>query len=457
VRAILLTITTVFLQAALALSVGAQQQFEVSLVAAQQRALESNKMLEVGRAGVAEAEGIQLQTWAGHLPSISVSERALRTNNALSAFGFRLSRERVQQSDFVPEALNNPGGITHFQTVLEVQQPLFNGGQTIYGRRQARAGVQAAQAQLRRGEQEVRLHTAEGYWGLVLAREGLAAVRQALETARSHADQARAHYEQQTAPLSDLLAAQVRVAELRGEEIAAQNRVAAGTDELSLVMGLASGVTVVPVDTLVYREMDASLDKLTGQALAGRADLTAAALKVAGAGHGVQVARAELLPHLNAFAQIGLDSEKLLERQGESWTVGAMVTWKIFSGFASVGAVRQARAQQRQARARREFLAAQTTREVAQDWRSVKAAQAQVGIAQEAVQQAEERLRMTDLQYQETLVTATDLLDAETALTQTRIRRLQALHGLNVGLARMEFAVGRSLDNYSVSSRGGEK
>ena len=50
---------------------------------------------------------------------------------------------------------------------------------------------------------------------------------------------------------------------------------------------------------------------------------------------------------------------------------------------------------------------------------------------------------MTGLQYQEELVTATDLLDAETGLTQARMRRLQALHALNVGTARLEYAVGR--------------
>ncbi|MBT4501761.1 MAG: TolC family protein, partial [Gemmatimonadetes bacterium] len=265
--------TVALLGAGLALPATAQERIEISLGEAQQRALAQNQMLEVAREGVAQAEGMRLQTWAGHLPSVSISERVMRTNHALSAFGFRLSQERVQQADFMPDALNDPEGITNFQTVLEVQQPLFNGGKTIYGRRQARAGVEVAEAQLQRGEQEVRLHTAEAYWGVVLAREGLEAVRQGLETAQAHAATAQSHFEQQTAPLSDLLAAQVRVAELRGEEIAAVNRVAQAADGLSLVMGLDSGVEVEPADTLSYREMEAALDDLVADALTGRADL----------------------------------------------------------------------------------------------------------------------------------------------------------------------------------------
>ena len=123
-----------------------------------------------------------------------------------------------------------------------------------------------------------------------------------------------------------------------------------------------------------------------------------------------------------------------------------MVTWNLFSGLRSTGALRQARAQYAQARGQKEFMEAQAIREVGQIWRAVQAAQAQVGIAGEAVEQATERLRMIGLQYQENLVTATDLLDAETVLTQAQMRRLQALHALNVGLARLEFAAGRPVD-----------
>lgn len=435
-------ITGILLSAALALPVAGQERLQLSLDEAQEMALAGNQMLEAARQGVAQVEAMRLQTRAGHLPSISVSEKAMRTNNALSAFGFRLSQERVTQPDFAPQQLNDPQAISDFQTVVEVQQPLFNGGQAIHGKRQARAGVQAAQAQLRRGEQEVRLHTAEAYWGLVLAREGLEAVRQALETARAHAAAAQAHYAQQTAPLSDLLAAQVRVAELRGREIDAVNQVAAAADGLSLVMGLDSRVELAPVDTLSYQRLDRAFEDLVAAALGRRADLVAAEQQTEAARHGVGVAGAAFLPHLNAFAQLQLDADDPVDRQGESWTVGAMVTWNLFAGFSSTGALREAKAKLGQARAQREFMAAQAEREVMQAWRAVKAAQAQVEIAAEAVAQAEEWLRMIGLQYQEELVTATDLLDAETALTQARIRRLQALHGLNVGLAQLEFAAG---------------
>lgn len=422
-----------------------QQQLTVGLSEAQDRALSANQMLEMAREGLAQARAMQVQAWAGHLPWVSLTQQVIRTNNALSAFGFRLRQERVTEQDFDPAALNAPAALSDFQTLLEVRQPLLNGGKAIHGRRQARAGVQAAEAQLARAQQQVRLHTAQGYWGMVLAQQALVAVRQSLETAQAHAAIARSHYEQETAPLSDLLAAQVRVAELRGQEIDAANRVTTAAENLSLVLGLEQTVELVPLDTLAYGSVTQSLEELRSVALASRADLVAAGHQTDAAAHGVGVARSEFLPHLNAFAQVDLDADGLLERQGESWTVGAMVTWNLFDGLKSAGGHRAARAQLGQARAQRRFLEQQAVREVAAGWRQVSAAQAQVGITAEAVVQAEERLRMTQLQYREALITATDLLDAETALTHTRIRRLQALHALNLGLAQLEFAVGQPL------------
>ncbi|MFA6108370.1 MAG: TolC family protein [Candidatus Latescibacterota bacterium] len=415
----------------------------LSLADAQARALEVNQILQVARAGVDQARAARLQTWAGHLPSIDLSQRAIRTNDAVSAFGFGLKQERFDPSSLaVPGALVQPDAATDYQTVVELRQPVWNGGQELHARRQAGAGLRLAQARLRRTEEQIRLQTAEAYWGLVLARQALEAVRHSLATARAHADAARAHYEEETAPLSDLLAAQVRVAELRGQEIDAVDRVAAAVDGLSLVTGLETGIELVPADTLGEPAITMELKELIDAALAEHAELEAADQTTAAARHAVGVARADFLPHLNAFGQVDLDSDAPFERQGESWTVGVAATWNLFAGLRSTGAVGQARAQLTQAQAQRAFLEAQLARQIAQAWRAVHSAQAQVAIAGEAVAQADERLRMTGLQYQEELVAAVDLLDAETALTQTRLRRLQALHGLNVGMARLEFAAG---------------
>ncbi len=149
----------------------------LSLAQAQETAIAGNAMLQAARTGIERAEAQRLQTWAGHLPSLRISEGAMRSNDAVNAFGFRLKQERFTQADFDVNALNDPEVITNFQTKLELRQPIFNGGKSINQRAQAESGVRASASDLRRAEDEVRYRTAEAYWGVILAMEALEAVR----------------------------------------------------------------------------------------------------------------------------------------------------------------------------------------------------------------------------------------------------------------------------------------
>ncbi|MDP6039918.1 MAG: TolC family protein, partial [Candidatus Latescibacteria bacterium] len=266
-------------------------QEPLTLVQVQEIAEESNALLKVAQAHIARARAQKLQAWAGHLPSVRVSEGVMRSNDAVNAFGSRLKQERFSQADFAIDALNFPKSIVNFQTKIEVRQPLFNGGQAIYGRRQANVNEQIALGNFERMRSQINFEAARAYWGLVLAREALLAVQQGLATAQAHARIAEVRYEQETADRVDLLAARVRVAELSGEEIEAQNQVASAIDGLALVMGVGIGTDLQVADVLSRRPLPANLDVLIERAKRARPDLKVARLAVEETNAGVGKAR----------------------------------------------------------------------------------------------------------------------------------------------------------------------
>ena len=149
-------------------------------------------------------------------------------------------------------------------------------------------------------------------------------------------------------------------------------------------------------------------------------------------------------PQLGAFARAGLDADTPLERQGESWTVGAELVWQL-PGVTSVGQVRRARAQREKARAQREFLQAQIEREVRSAHRAVHVAQAQLVARVRAVELAAERRRIAQLHYEESMATAAELLAARAVWTETRLGHLQALRAVRVRLAQLELAIGTEI------------
>ena len=312
----------------------------LTLEDARATAVKKNTMLQIARQHVKAAEAGRLQTGGGFLPSIRLSQGWTRSSDAVNAFGFRLKQEQFTAADFDVARLNEPGAITNFQTKLAVQQPVYNGGSSISRRRQATEGVRAAEASLEHAMNNVRYQTARAYWGQVLAYEALQAVRDGLETARSHARVAEALYREQTIPLSDLLAARVRVAELEEEAITAESRVATAGEALTLVMGLEADASPRPTDSLVVHSVQQDVATLVSEALQGRPDLKAADHQARAARRGSAAARGNLIPHLNAFFEAGLDSDELFQRSGESWTAGALLTWDLFSGGRTIGGVR---------------------------------------------------------------------------------------------------------------------
>lgn len=416
-----------------------QGVLQLTLVEAQRQALARYLGLEAARRAVDAAAADQAQARSALLPQLAVSEQLVRSNDPVSAFGFRLRQERFGAADFAPDRLNRPAAITDYQTSLEAQQPLFTGGRNLARSRQAGHALQAARSELARSRQDVLLRTTQAYWDLALAVQVSQAVDQALETATAYRDAAAARGRADRALPADVLAAEVRVAELRGDRIEAVNRVLQAADHLTLLLGRDAGEPVVPVDSLSADTAWAGTGGALPAAMQARPDLRAAEERVAAADHGVRAARAQLLPRLDAFARLDLDADAFTARQGESWTVGAMARWT--PGLGPVAAVAGARAEARRAQVARDLLRQQIERQVRQAERQVAAARTRIGIAAQAVAQAAERQRLCAARYREGAATVAELLEAQSQHTQAAVRQLQARRDLRVGLAELDFAL----------------
>jgi len=279
-----------------------------------------------------------------------------------------------------------------------------------------------------------------------LAAEALHAVQDGLETARSHARDAEARYRQETIALPDLLAARVRVAELEEEVILAESHLADAEEALSLVLGLDVSAHIAPQDSLRKHETSWILDSLVVRALQQRPDLRAVEYRAEAARKGAVAARGPFWPRLDAYLSGEINAEKFLDHDGDSWTTGAMLSWDLFAGGRSRGGAREVQAQAAAATAVAAFEKKRAEREVRQAHRELSSAGKRVEVAEAALEQATERLRITTLQYREGAATTTDLLDAQAGETQARLRRVQSLHDLNVGIARLAFVVGGTLN-----------
>ena len=109
------------------LAVQAQDMVKPLLLAdAIKMAMENNRQIGLAKTDEKIALSQYKQTDAIWLPQVNLSYTGFTTNQPLSAFGFKLQQAQVQQADFNPAILNNPGATSNIMTQLSVQQPLFN-------------------------------------------------------------------------------------------------------------------------------------------------------------------------------------------------------------------------------------------------------------------------------------------------------------------------------------------
>lgn len=104
-------------------------------------------------------------------------------------------------------------------------------------------GARAANAQeLERMRQQIIARTTAAYAGVLLARESLAVVEAAMAAGRSHLAAAETRYGRGLAVKSDLLQAQVRLADLEQQKLLAESQVEVARSALNAVMGIPDAV-----------------------------------------------------------------------------------------------------------------------------------------------------------------------------------------------------------------------
>lgn len=438
--AVLLTVVSLFAPPGRAAA--QNDTLRVTLAEVLQHAGQASPRIRAARNAAEAAEGQKLASLAGFLPHFSISEMFTRSNDPVYAFGTKLRQSVFTERDFALPSLNSPAALNNYSTRFVLQQPIFNGGRSWYGRRMAKSYSDAADKAAIYTIQETAFQVRKAYYSVVLARESLVVLDAALEAARSHAHQAGRMAAQGLATRADELKASVRVAELEQKRISAANSVTVAGEYLKLAAGWRDDRPVLPLDSLSLVAFETGLDSLISYALTSHGQLAAADRAALAAGYGARSALGALIPSLNGFAQYERDGKKAFGGDGDNWMVGLSLDWNVFDGLGSAGNVKSARAMREKALNEAAMLRHKVEVDVREAWLNLNAAREQTGVARAAREQALESLRIVENQYREGLASITDLLDTEAAATGAGLNLSAALFEYNVSLAGLSLATG---------------
>src|SRR5512139_3851702 len=197
----------------------AEESEALTLSSAVDKALRDNPLIHITLSGREIAEAQLKEARAGWLPLLQFNETFTRSNNPVFAFGSLLEQARFGPQDFRISALNNPDPLSNFRTALNLRQALFDQLQTVTRVTQAHLGQQQADLQKAMVEQQIRFEVIRSYYGVMVAHAKKGVAEEAVKMAESDLKRTRDRFQNGLVLQSDLLAAEVQMAEFRQQEI----------------------------------------------------------------------------------------------------------------------------------------------------------------------------------------------------------------------------------------------
>ena len=384
--------------------------------------LANNKNIQLAKLDGNIATANYRQTDAIFLPQADLSYTAMSTNNALNAFGFKLQQGIITQNDFNPALLNHPSATPDYMAQLEVKQPLLN-VDMLYMRKGAEKQIEVYQYKTQRTQEYLTFETTKAYLQLQLVYNAVKALKEAASTARSVYKYTDDHFKQGLIQKSDLLNAQVHVTSVQSSLAKANSAIRNTSDYLSLLMDQPTGTIYKIIDEV---QPTLSVADSSPKVLANRSDFMAMQKAIEASGLMIKSSQMSYLPKLNAFGNYQYNDSHLTGFGADAYLVGVQLSWNVFNGNKTKHVVAAQKLERDKLAVQLAQQKDQSQLELDKAFRVLSDARFEMGQDQAAIDQATEALRILQNRYQQGLVNTTDVLNADTQLSQLKFSLAQA-------------------------------
>lgn len=413
-------------------------------------ALENNHTLAAASYKVDEANsGVKIAR-TNFLPKINAQARYTRLDEEpymdASGFGQLFEPLMAPFEDLVangyldPSTLSGlsgaggPGKIIvgdddNYSINLSLEQPLFTGFALANNLKVAKYQRLNSELSLQRSKESIWLRTTLAYWGLIRAIEFVKVTEESITQLQSHIEDLRNLLQAGVIIENDLLRAKLALSNAQLQNVRAANGVRLANTALCNILAIDQSTVIEPTEIAIIDDTALfPLNDLSSQAIGSRPDYIAFGNNIKILDRVKAIRKAEYLPKLALVANYDW---KRPNREYEpefygSWNINLVATLSIFNWGQRHHEIQKVKAQKRQLIELHKQLADYVRFEVRQAYQLVEESRREVKIAEQAVAQAEENFRVTSTNYEAGVLTNSDLLDAQTGLTQARIALAQA-------------------------------
>jgi len=402
-----------------------------------ERALTANLGIKRSQEEINAAEAVRHSSMTRFLPTLGSSYNYTYRNQE------RTSPSLVTGLDIV----TSPAEQYTFATTFT--QPIFTGFGLINEYKLTELGLDRAEVSSKLTRQDVILDAKNAYFSVLKNQKLMEVAQQTVASIASQKEVSENFYKVGLSPLNDLLQSQVQLANAKQQLTTAQNNLEIARTRLNTVLRRPVNTPVLLVEEVDYATFQESLDDCLAQSQKNRLEIQVADLDIGIAEKQVKLSEKDYFPTVNllgAYARTGDDweahgGEGISDSAG--WNVQATATWEFWQWGRTGYGRKEKLARLAQSKYRKTELTDTINLEVKSAYLRTNEAEQNIITIEKAVEQAKENLRITEEQYKEQVATQTDVLVAQTLLTQTMTNYYNALYDFKIAKAVLMRAIGR--------------
>lgn len=319
--------------------------------------------------------------------------------------------------------------------------PLYSFGRAENAYDAATLGVRVAELDAERVQQDLELAVRDVYFRLLEAQKIEAVVAASIAVISQQLEVARDFQAQDLVSRSDVLSAEVQLAEREQERILAANNVELARAALNRLLGLDVERPTQVEDVLETQPWQGELRTVLRLAIERRPDLEAARQRIAITQAQYRGTRAEFFPVIYAFGSYNYTTDEF-QLNNDWFSGGAAIELPLFDGGVTWTRLQRTRREIDEAIDLRDEQIDDIMLDVRQAYLDQRAAAKRIPVARRAIELGEENLRIVADQYSQGLVTSVDVLIEEDRLSRARSSYYRALYAYHQAQARLINALG---------------
>ncbi len=337
------------------------------------------------------------------------------------------------------------GAHHNFQADVSLNQPIFAWGRYYKNYQSAQLSLEAAHKELDVAHNQLILDVSEAFYRVLLSLEFVKVSEQTVELVEKQLKIAQTLFEAGASTNFDILRAEVLLANAKSNLIRAKNGARGAMDVYKNVLNIDLDESVRVEGSLEQPILNFDLEPLIQLGLEQRPELHQLQFSEGAARKQIDVAKTRSRPALSFFTNYQFDHNERLAAMNRIWNLGFALNVPIFDGLATRAAVAQAESGLKQTQLGKQQMIDAIELEVRSAYLNLLEAKTLINVQRETVKQAQESVRIANLRYENGMITSVELTDAQLALSQAEVNRLQSLHDYAVGLARLEKAIGQKV------------